>query len=362
MSTQPFDPSSPPSSRVPTPAAWDLEGDLDRLGLLSVLQFLESTRVDGAVLVTEPNGAISQFTLAAGMVTSAVFRSLRGREALLAILGIKSGRFGFQRGASSTRRDNLAVAPAIMDAVRLEDELERMAKSLPGPEVALALRNPHEVPIDPLECGMDTVMAAIAARPGVCLHELRSLVPLAPVKLRVSVACLAHNGRLHSEATMTELAPVPWIDPDDWYARLLLRHPGGLRLLMGTSPHDGPHDIIAAITALARALDAGPAWLSVAADGSSIARVRPRAGGLLSIASVPMHDTNTELFRRFAGTATLVLLCVDAPKELAAQWREASPSQVPLAKLRCSPKGGCVFQALREFALVTDLGGELRTG
>lgn len=350
MANQPIEPEPPSSVRSGAAPPWDLEGDLERLGLIPVLQFLQSARVDGTVYVQEPDGQSSRLSLLDGVLTGAAYRHLREREAMLAMVGIRAGTFGYVRRAGLASATRLSLNPIIMDAVRLEDDLERISTSLPPSDSPLALRDPHEPPVDPLECQADSVMAAMAARPGATLTQLETLLPLAPIKVRLSVAWMSSTQRLRSKVSQLPPPISRQTNPDDWYQRLLRRSPGGLRILMATSPYDGAHDVIATISSLARAMDAGPAWLSVSADGSSMARVRPKAGGLLSIATVPMSARNTEIFRRFSSTATLVLLCAEAAPELAKEWKAASPSAVPVEHLHCSPRGGCIYNALRRFA------------
>ncbi len=320
--------------------------------LIAVLQFLELSRQTGVLLLTGTDGRVSQCLLREGAVAEASHRHLRGREALLALLGWKAGRFAFgARAVPETLTERLGISPLIMEMVRLEDELERAMAVFPGEEAPLALRNPHEVPMDPMDCGADAVMAAIAARPGVSLLDLERALGLAPVQVRLSVAWLSSTGRLRSRQSMGQLAAMPHApERDDWYQRLLLQHPGGLRVVFATAPEQATHDIIAWITQLAKQLDSGPAWLSLAADGAAMARVRPRLGGLLSMACLPMTRAHVDAFTTFAATANLVLLCDPATPEQQAAWRSMVPEGIVVRRVHCAAPGSPLADALRAFA------------
>jgi hypothetical protein len=347
-----------PSERISFPndprdgEGWDLSGDLTRMPLISVLQFLELSRHTGVLLLSAPDGRVSQCVLKDGAIVDASHRHLRGREALLGLLEWKAGRFAFgAREVPATLTQRTAISPLIMETVRLEDELERAMPAFPGENVPLALRNPHEVPMDPLDCGADSVMAAIAARPGVTVVDLERTLALAPSRVRLSVAWLSLTGRLRSRGSMGRLASMPKVPgPDDWYQRLLLQFPGGLRVVLATAPEQAMHDIIASITQLAKVLDSGPAWMSLAADGAAMARVRPRLGGLLSLACLPMMRAHAEAFKTFAATANLVLLCDPGSPELYGAWQSLVPPHIGVHPVHCDAAGSSLVDALRESA------------
>ncbi|MEI7893721.1 MAG: DUF4388 domain-containing protein [Myxococcales bacterium] len=339
----------------PTQTSWDLTGDLTKMPLIAVLQFLEMGRQSGMLLVTSPDGASHQSVLREGGVVEAVSRHLRGAEALLAMLDLKTGKFAFSvREPSSAQEPSLALSPLIMEVVRLEDELERLLCALPGDSVPLALRNPHEVPVDPLECGADTVMAMIAARPGITLVELQATAPLARPKVRLAAAWLSFTDRMRSQQSMTGLpriAPMAGCPP--WYSRLLLLYPGGPRVLVGLSRLHAAHDAITSIRELAKGLDSGPAWMSIAPDDSAMARVRPNAGGLVSIACIPLDDAHHEAFKGLCATAALVFICQEESAEAFQLWRDIVPPRARVSRLICNP-GPRLLESLRQFAEGTE--------
>lgn len=338
---------------------WDLSGDLTRMPLIAVLQFLELSRHTGNLVVTSSEGRVCQCTLRVGAVIEATCRHLRGREALLTVLGWKAGRFAFSACEQSEEAEEaIAISPVIMERVRLEDELERASAGWLGEGTSLALQNPHEVPVDPLGCGADSVMAAIAARPGVTLGELERSLALAPIRIRLSLAWLSQTDRLRSADAVhkhREELGVP--QPEGWYAALLRRYPGGLRVVFCAAAEQGAHEVIGATTQFAKAMDSGPAWMSLGADGVAMARVRPRQGGLLSLACFPMTRAHAEAFRTFAATADLVLFCDTASAEVQAVWRAMVDPGKPTGEVRCAAGEGALVGAFRRFAEGLAAGG-----
>jgi hypothetical protein len=339
-------PTSPRSSQ-PNVSDWDLTGDLSKMPIISALQFLELSRQTGVLVIAGDDGSTHQAWLLEGTVADAMSRHLRGAEAAMSILALRAGRFSFgAREVAAGDGQRMSVSPLIMEAVRLEDELERLSAFLPDANAPLVLRNPNEVPVDPLDCGADMITATIAARPRVTIAELEQSAPLASVKVRLSVAFLASSGRLRSRQSVSMvIAPFS----KHWYSQIQVYYPGGLRVLVGAHPERGAQELIPAITALARELDSGPAWMSLALDGAAIARVRPRAGGLLSLACLPMISTHEASFRSFASTAGLVLVCSAVTGELREHWSGLVPPAVPSLPLAMGGASTLV-DAMRSFA------------
>jgi hypothetical protein len=120
--------------------------------------------------------------------------------------------------------------------------------------------------------------------------------------------------------------------------------------LFGFSPALRDHQLIAAVRELANGLGAAPAWISIAPDGSAVARVRPRAGGLLSLACLPTAALHTETFATFARSANLVLVCADVPAELVSEWKRRLTVNVPMVRLDCDALPGSLTRALKQHA------------
>lgn len=343
---------------LPHPTHWDLSGDIAKMALLSILQFLEMGKATGILRTESPDAPPGLCELREGRISSCALGHLHGREAVLAMLGQKTGLFAFaSRDLSANHERAIAVGPMIMEAVRLEDELERVQGAHPGPDAALVLRDPHEIPLDPLECGGATVMATIAARPGTSAPTLERQLPLSPLQIALSVAWLASSGRLLSNQAVScirRLQP----ETDDCRAKLLARYPRGLRVVYGLPPAHDSHELIASITEIARTFDAGPAWMSLAPDGAAMARVRPRAGGLLSIACIAATRSRSELFRSLAATADLLFVTDRAEEGVLESWRGLAPKHAPFSLLACNRANSCLLEGLRQHALSLEAGDD----
>ena len=334
--------------------AWDLFAYSARMPPVSILQFLELGRQSGQVVVEAPGAPMGYCTLVEGKILEASLGHLRGPDALLAMLEAREGSIAFR--ALEVHTDDVAalraVSPLIMESVRLEDEFERVAPDFPGDHVRLELRDRNEVPVDPLHCGIDTVMIALLARPGSTVRQLEQMLALAPSKVRLAVAWLGSTNRLlarqttgFSSASLAAIRPT-----EDWYVRLLQVRPGGLRIVFGFGPRLRDHQLISAVRGLAKGIGAAPAWISIAPDGSAVARVRPRAGGLLSLACLPTATQHTATFASFVRSADLVLVCADAPADVVGEWKHHVAIHVPMLRLDCEALTTSLVRALKQHA------------
>lgn len=329
---------------------WALLGDISQISLASVLQFLELGRHTGVMVCEELGGTRGECALREGRVVSARHQHLVGSEAVIAILACRQGRFAFGvESFGATAERSFSASPVIMEAVRLEDEMERFAAGYPGDDFVMQLRDPHEIPTDPVGCGADIVMATLSARNGATVRELVESVSLAPIKVRLSAAWLGFTDRLRSRAGSRQNLPAMSSAKLPWLNHLLLRFSGSVRVVLSVESTHATHDVIGGIKALARALDSGPAWMSFGPDGTSMARVRPRTGGLLSIASVPRTEELLRSFADLAATADLVLLCVGSSDTDMREW-ESAVTQTPVLHVSDRPTGACLAKALERFA------------
>ncbi len=301
--------------------SWALTGDIARLGLASVLQFLEFGRHTGTLLCADSETRPGECVLNEGRVARAQHGHLVDSEAVIAMLGWQAGRFAFSMAEVDVAGGPVfSTSPLIMESVRLEDEFERIAPDYPGDDFVLRLVDPYEFPLDPLGCGADVVMAMLAARNSATVRELTSSVGLAPIKLKLTAAWLCHTERVKSVGASRQNLPAMSVARLIWFQQLLVRFSGGLRVVLALDGSMRTHEVIASIKALAKELDSGPVWMSLAPNGTSMARVRPRAGGLLSIACVPISEEHEASFERFAATSDLVLLCEGVPEDKLAHW------------------------------------------
>ena len=336
--------------------AWALTGDIARMSLASVLQFLELGRHTGTLVSGEPDERPGECLLNEGIIVAARHHHLVGPDAVIATLSRPKGRFAFSVAPFDVPEGPaMSASPLIMEAVRLEDEFERFSTGYPGDEFAMRLRDPHEFPTDPIGCGADVVMATLAARNGASVRQLLESVSLAPIKIRLAAAWLGYTDRLLERGGSRQNLPAMAEARLVWFNHLLLLFSGALRVVLAIDGRNGAHNVINSIKALAKALDSGPAWMSFGPDGTAMARVRPRTGGLLSIACVPMTEEREGAFKELAATADLVLLCADAPNQQIARW-EAAAGRVAVLRFAAELKSSCLLDALERFASLLNEG------
>jgi len=325
-----------------------LAGNIARMSLASVLQLLELGRHSGVLVCSETDARTSECTFQEGRIVGARYQHLSGPEAVVAMLGLASGWFAFSTIETEVADMQLmSASPLIMEAVRLEDEYERFSAGYPGDDFTMRLQDPHEFPTDPMGCGADLVTAVLAAREGATVRELMGNMALAPIKVRLAAAWLGFTGRLRASGGSRQGMPAFTVARLAWFQQLMLRFSGGLRVVVALDPRVGTHEVIENIKTLAKELDSGPAWMSVGPDGTSMARVRPRSGGLLSIACVPRSAEHMPWFERLASTSDLVLVCGDQDGEDTEPWRNAA-SSASVMRVPASMSKTCLIDALAQ--------------
>jgi hypothetical protein len=336
-------------------SAPDLEGDVAKIGLVDLVQFLDASQHPGALRVVDFEGHEATLTLGANGVSAAECGHLRGFEAMLAMLGWHRGHFTFVGGASDAPA--VAGVPAVvMESVRLEDELDRLIGDLPPEEAALKLRPARSAEAeggdaDPLGCGLALVVDTLRAHPGVKRAELEQLAPLSPIKVRLSLCQLAHRGDLHTGKTVPPPRRRPSIAPaSDWYARLSAPLGGSMRVLVATSAACDSHDLTAWVHGLAEAIDAEPTSISLGQSGPSFVRLRRRDGALLSLTFLPMCRKHRYLFHSFASSARISLFTEDAAREELEDWRAQLHGDALGGQLIDERSPHCLARSMRALA------------
>lgn len=334
-------PESRDQARAEAPAAdaADLGGRLEVFPALEVLQILFASGKSGAVVFQVPGLDGGRCEMTPKGIVDASWGSLRGREAALAAITCRSGTFRFDASPVAARSEPpVDVTKLLMDAARLEDELERIATHLPQPFVPLFPAPGRTLPTtDPWECGVREVFALLRLEPGLTLAELEARLPLAPLKVRLSVAWLVSTAHL----PMTE-TPIPASSgAAPFWKRVLAGHPGGLRVVVATNPNEGSAAIEAAFAHLAAALGVAPPPFALTADGPTVVRLRPGAGGLLSLTFVPLLRKHRALFESLVSSVDIVLLFSAGPTSYgaAAEWGSAVPEDVRSLCVTQAPDG-----------------------
>lgn len=332
-------------------STYDLAGSLDAISLPELVQFLNATRRTGMLELHSADGRDARCALIDGDLVGAQLGQLRDREALIALMHWRAGRFTLSAydPPSIGVGQRVSVPALVMEVARLEDELERHSADAPAPHAKLTLRDSHTPPEDPLECGARQVFEAIAAHPQIRLNELEHQVPLAPIKIRLAVAWMISMGMLGSRVSQT--LPALRLDSttSQWYLQLLLAQPSGVRALAICAPDTTSDDITQWVTGLAEDLQASLS-VSVAVDGPSIVRIRPKAGGLISITFLLFKKKHRFLFQTFARTTQLLLVPEQSAVRDIAEWETDVPSKVPLLRLGDATHRGALLDAFRAYA------------
>jgi hypothetical protein len=233
-----------------------------------------------------------------------------------------------------------------MEAARIADELERLGEFLPRRESHLSLVDVDHVPMDPLDCSLSTVFATLAACPAATVEEIESRLPICPQKVRIAIAQLArYDAFTESTHGLSQQR-----NPSFWWAKLLNRHAGGIRVVVASSPYLAFDDFRPAFDSLSRDLEAPPAEILVLPDSAMLARIRPQSGGLLSLILLPLAQKHRQKFARVAATTQLVLLSEAADATELKSFRELVPNEIPVFHLHATVTSQILVEALADYA------------
>lgn len=190
-------------SRGALPAV--MQGDLSNHPPWELMQFIQQSGKSGQLVVRSPM-ATGQMQVVDGRVTSARFKKLEGRDALLSILDLKSGHFrltteeAVSKGVGQPKkvaesRPGIPIPEVLMSAAWLEDELRKRGQSLPATGVPLAVQVDElpEVEKELSEIPIAAVFARLQEQSG-RLFDLLAEVDSAPSKIRLAVAWLVEHG------------------------------------------------------------------------------------------------------------------------------------------------------------------------
>lgn len=326
----------------------DLSGRIEIFSLYEVLEMLSSGRKTGELKLLGPAGEGRCVLNRGAMISASMFR-LSDREAVIEMLTARSGAFSFVAAAPTDVRGGLDLTSLLMETARLEDEFERNAAHFPEETTRLALSSRGvRVVSDDLFCGAPQVLEVIANKPKITISQLLSAIPLASIKVRLAVAWLSSTGLLgeyHTQAiTLQGIL-------DSWHQKLLFLGGGGSRILLATSPEDGPLEIATMISAVADDTKAQMPDLAMPHDGPGVVRLRPPTGGLLSITIFPVHKRHRGTFQTLAASAQLVAMGGVARTEEGSTWLGLIPETTGLVSWEKSQEGPTsLLEALRDYA------------
>lgn len=185
--------------------AFALEGALESHPMFELMQFFEQAEKDGQLVVWSRLGT-GRLRLGAGKVVSAEWQSLRGAEALLALVGLEEGRFRFVADdpevSVEVRGDGepLGVRRALMEAAWIRDELDHRRDDLPATGAPLVVRSkalPAPQPdLPPLPIG--EILEHLREHPGARLFDLLLEDFAAPQRVRLALAWLCGQAMVGS--------------------------------------------------------------------------------------------------------------------------------------------------------------------
>jgi Domain of unknown function (DUF4388)/Inner membrane component of T3SS, cytoplasmic domain len=174
-----------------------LQGRIEEIPLVDVLQLCASTRKSGT-LVVENAGHAVEVVLHNGLVAGATLDArpeLPPEKCLYRVLGWSSGRFELRQGGPPPRdvRTAASTEGLLMEAMRQLDELRRIRPTLPtrvapAPQPPAGDLSPQERALVALAAAHDSVDAIIDAAP---LTDLEAAEWLAALIVRGALVALA---------------------------------------------------------------------------------------------------------------------------------------------------------------------------
>lgn len=182
-----------------------MQGDLENHPPWELLQYIQNGAKSGELSISGREGS-GKVGLWRGKVVEARFQQLRGREALIAFLGLKQGRFRLaddeEKNPGEPPEDAISLQEVLMEAVWLEDELRHRQAQVPATGAPLEARadQPGRVATDFAHLPLERVLRVVRARPGIRLFDLLADSPEAPQKVRLAAALLAEQGVLAARA------------------------------------------------------------------------------------------------------------------------------------------------------------------
>lgn len=173
-----------------------LDGDLESHPLNELLQFVRHADKTGRLTLRTAKGS-GEAWLDEGHLAAARWQRLRGREAMIAMLEIRKGRFRFETLPlpEGLEADHYPLHGLIFHAAWIEDELTMRRAHVPPTGAALEAHGGDIVP--PRELGslpITPVHEHIRAFPGSRIYDLIERIDEPPGHLRLAAAWLIEQG------------------------------------------------------------------------------------------------------------------------------------------------------------------------
>ena len=190
-----------------------LQGDLKNHPLWALLQYLRQVHKSGSLRVRGAAGS-GTIEMRDGNLLAARWQTLRGDEALLALLCTEDGSFRFdvaEDGAPPppSAGADLPMNALLMRAAWLKDEIEKRRQYLPATGEALValsgrlIQNAEDFGQLPLQ----RILSRVLRQPGIRLFDLLAEELEAPLTTRLAVAWLFEQGLLGLRDQVPEAVP-----------------------------------------------------------------------------------------------------------------------------------------------------------
>lgn len=332
----------------------DMSARISSFGLSDIFELAGLFHKKGLLRAVGSDGRWGSCHFCPGGLWGVSSGHLEGAEAALTMLHWKDGLFRiFLTPEAAPPCDLLHPNHMVLEHARLHDEFERRAAHFPGTSFPLILRRHAPVLEDPLGCGLPAVEQAASKFPGVTASQLEHLLPLAPIKIHLSVAALAAAGIVSGKQHRRKLpgaAPAPDAGHGEWWRRALARHQGVLRILIAFPLRGCTEGVRRGIEELAQEVGGAAPEVRFSSHTPVFVRIRPRDGGLLSLTFLPEMNHHACLFEAFSHSCNLVLVCGARSREVRG-WMNALPSGVTGGIFGESCGGGCsLTETIRELA------------
>jgi DNA-binding response OmpR family regulator len=178
-----------------------LAGGLGDRQLADFLQYVQHAGQSGILAVSSGQG-MGRIELHQGNVIQARWENLTYDVALLAILGLKVGRFRLETNAGPTLDAGvhvLPIQPFLFRAAWLDDEVEKRRPWIPGTGILLRVTGQPGLPaLDPdwQDVPVAEVLDRVRSSQGCRLFDLLQMREAAPQEIRLAVAVLIEQGFL----------------------------------------------------------------------------------------------------------------------------------------------------------------------
>lgn len=179
-----------------------LRGDLESHPIWELLQYIQQANKSGDLRISG-NKSTGQVQLQNGRVITARWEKLHGREAMLAIVAMKEGRFQLtteepKSVSGAGEAQGFKITEVLMQAAWIEDQLGKRRSHLPATSAAL---EPSAMSLPAIEeafqfLPIEVVFRRLGEQRGLRLYDLMTEGAAAPESVRLAVAWLAEQGAI----------------------------------------------------------------------------------------------------------------------------------------------------------------------